>query len=118
MGTQHEDLFKRQGPPPRRKPRRGRGRLRASVNASGSSWLDPGDEYKELQREATKAFLNADYEKALEYAKAAVKVNSEVFMAHKMIDDILKAQGDERGAIVALSVGANTKRDAELWSEI
>lgn len=118
LGTDHEDLFKRKGGPPRRKPRRPRGRPRTSVNASGQDWIDPGDEYKELQREATKAFLNGDNEKALEYAKAAVKVNSEVFMAHRMIDDILKAQGDERGAIIALSVGVNTKRDPELWAEI
>lgn len=123
MGTDHENLFKK---PPlrgtgrykRRKSRRNRGGKLSSVNASGQDWIDPGPEFNDLQRKATQAFLNAEYDQALEYAKAAVQVNSEVFMAHKMIDNILRAQGDERGAIIALSVGANTKRDPELWGEI
>lgn len=123
QGTQHADLLEK----PKAKRTRGSGpkkrglgsdRAKRNVNATGEHWMDPGPQFRTSMAQATAAWLDGDDEAALNFAKQAVQTNSEVFVAHKMISDILQAQGDERGAVVALSVGANTKRDASLWASV
>lgn len=79
---------------------------------------DPGQEFKDLQRQANERFIAKDYNKALEYAQKAIQVNPEIFDTHNVISECYLALGDDESSIEALIVGAPTKRDAGLWQFI
>ena len=79
---------------------------------------DPGQEFKDLQRQANKRFIAKDYKAALEYAQKAIQVNPEIFDTHNIISESYAAMGEEESSIEALIVGAPTKRDPSLWQVI
>ena len=76
---------------------------------------DPGDEFKELQRQANERFIAHDYETALEFAQKAIQLNPEIFDAHNIASEIYAAMGEEVKSIDSLIIGAPTKRDPALW---
>ena len=116
-GTDHEDLFsKPKGA--RKSTRKRRGRPRGGEGGEGVHRVDPGREFTEFQSKATQAFLNGNYEEALEFALLAVRANSEMYAAHHLVYQVLQLQGRERDAFEAQTLGAVTKRDAKLWVEL
>ncbi|KAH8727113.1 hypothetical protein GQ44DRAFT_649421 [Phaeosphaeriaceae sp. PMI808] len=76
---------------------------------------DPGQEFKELQRQANERFIASDYTAALEYAQRAIQLNPEIFDAHNIASEIYAAMGEEVKSIDSLIIGAPTKRDPGLW---
>ncbi|CBX98229.1 hypothetical protein IAQ61_010326 [Plenodomus lingam] len=79
---------------------------------------DPGQEFKELQKQANERFIAKDYEAALGYAQKAIQLNPEIFDAYNIASEIYAAMGEEESSIAALIAGAPTKRDAGLWQFI
>ncbi|KAK5125228.1 hypothetical protein LTR85_000904 [Meristemomyces frigidus] len=100
-----------------------RGRPRGSGEGRGQGRprgprkdVDPGQEFKRFQTEATTAFMDGDFETALQAARQAVQANPEVYAAHSLLSNILLRMGRTEDALAALMSGANTKRDPELWN--
>jgi general transcription factor 3C polypeptide 3 (transcription factor C subunit 4) len=79
---------------------------------------DPGYEWKSLQQQANKSFIEKDYEKALDYAQQAIQLNPEIFDAYNIASEIFAAMGREEDSISVLLAGAPTKRDPGLWQLI
>jgi general transcription factor 3C polypeptide 3 (transcription factor C subunit 4) len=79
---------------------------------------DPGHEWKSLQQQANKLFIEKDYEAALEYAQQAIQLNPEIFDAYNIASEIFAAMGREADSISVLLAGAPTKRDPGLWQLI
>jgi general transcription factor 3C polypeptide 3 (transcription factor C subunit 4) len=79
---------------------------------------DPGHEWKSLQQQANKHFIEKDYEAALEYAQQAIQLNPEIFDAYNIASEIFAAMGREEDSISVLLAGAPTKRDPGLWQLI
>lgn len=108
-GTEHENL----GTMAAEKPRgRGRGGSRRGRRRKPT---DYGHDFKECLANASKAFLNGELESAADFARQAVKANPEVFQAHSLLSEILKAQGHEEDSVQALWFGAITIRDSDVW---
>jgi general transcription factor 3C polypeptide 3 (transcription factor C subunit 4) len=82
------------------------------------SIADPGHEWKSLQQQANKHFIEKDYEIALEYAQQAIQLNPEIFDAYNIASEIYAAMGREQDSISVLLAGAPTKRDPGLWQLI
>ncbi|KAG5205910.1 RNA polymerase III transcription factor TFIIIC subunit [Trichophyton interdigitale] len=80
--------------------------------------VEPTAEFKNLQSEATSAFIDADYERALDLVKQAIHLNPEIFQAHVLLSEIFLAQGQKRKALYALFTGAHTRRKPEVWLEV
>jgi general transcription factor 3C polypeptide 3 (transcription factor C subunit 4) len=97
----------------RGKPK-GRGRPKGSRHGPRKV-ADPGEEFKELQRQANERFIAQDYHTALDYAQKAIQLNPEIFDAHNISSEIYAAMGEEVKSIDALIIGAPTKRDPGLW---
>lgn len=76
---------------------------------------DPGPQFKEYQRLANAAYLNKDYDTAIENASKAIQTNPEIFAAHSLLSEIFADIGDEQKSLEAIIIGAPTKRDKELW---
>ncbi|OAK95222.1 TPR-like protein [Phaeosphaeriaceae sp. SRC1lsM3a] len=99
----------------RGKPRgRGRGRPKG-IRHGPRKVADPGEEFKELQRQANERFIAQDYATALDYAQRAIQMNPEIFDAHNIASEIYAAMGEEVKSIDSLIIGAPTKRDPGLW---
>ncbi|KAF2827340.1 hypothetical protein CC86DRAFT_445343 [Ophiobolus disseminans] len=79
---------------------------------------DPGEEFKELQRQAHERFIERDYPSALDFAQKAIQLNPEIFDAHNIASEIYAAMDEEIKSIDSLIIGAPTKRDAALWEYI
>lgn len=79
---------------------------------------DPGPEFKKIQGQASDAFLRNDLPTALQLAREAVHKNPEVFQAHSLLSDTLRAMGDQKSALSALLTGANIAKDPDLWMHI
>ncbi|KAH7394043.1 hypothetical protein DE146DRAFT_660584 [Phaeosphaeria sp. MPI-PUGE-AT-0046c] len=95
---------------------RGRGRGRAKGIRHGPRKVaDPGEEFKELQRQANERFIAQDYVTALDFAQRAIQMNPEIFDAHNIASEIYAAMGEEVKSIDSLIIGAPTKRDPGLW---
>jgi general transcription factor 3C polypeptide 3 (transcription factor C subunit 4) len=95
---------------------RGRGRGRPKGIRHGPRKVaDPGEAFKELQRQANERFIAQDYPAALEYAQKAIQMNPEIFDAHNIASEIYAAMGEEVKSIDSLIIGAPTKRDPGLW---
>ena len=77
--------------------------------------MEPSAEFKKLQTLATTAYLNAQHEDALKYAKQAVQVNPEIFASHSLLSEVYLALDRKEDSLGALLAGAHTKRDSKLW---
>ena len=72
-----------------------------------------------LHSEATSAFIDGDYDRAVGLVKRAIHVNPEIFAAHSLLSEILLAQGQKTKALTALFSGAHTRpKDASLWAKV
>ncbi|KAF3480705.1 uncharacterized protein GIQ15_06052 [Arthroderma uncinatum] len=80
--------------------------------------VEPSPEFKNLQSEATSAFIDADYDRALMLVKQAIRLNPEIFQAHVLLSEIFLAQGQKKKALFALFTGAHTRRNPEVWLEV
>ncbi|KAK2853309.1 hypothetical protein FQN49_005200 [Arthroderma sp. PD_2] len=80
--------------------------------------VEPSPEFKNLQSEATSAFIDADYDRALVLVKQAIRLNPEIFQAHILLSEIFLAQGQKKKALFALFTGAHTRRNPEVWLEV
>ncbi|KAK3207291.1 hypothetical protein GRF29_103g438113 [Pseudopithomyces chartarum] len=101
------------------KPRRGRkpgtkGRPKGK-KVGPRPVVDPGPEFRELQRLANEAYMKEDYETAMSYAKDAIRLNPEIFSAYSLLSEIYAAMGNEADSIGTLMGGAPTQRDKNLW---
>lgn len=77
--------------------------------------VDPGTEFKEYHGKATAAFIENRYEEALEFAQKAADANPKVFAMHNLVAKIWEAMGNKLRSVMALTVGAYSKRDKNLW---
>ncbi|KAL4916025.1 hypothetical protein BDW62DRAFT_110377 [Aspergillus aurantiobrunneus] len=81
--------------------------------------LEPSPEFKFLHSEATSAFIDGDYERAIELVRRAIHINPEMFAAHSLLSEIFLAQGQKDKAVTALFSGAHTRpRDASVWLKV
>ena len=85
----------------------GRGRKKARV--------EPDEEYGEVYNEALSAFIDEDYEAALDLYSEAIAVNPEVWTAHALLAQILEAQGEEEKSLEALYNGCFAAKASEAW---
>ncbi|KAF1920535.1 hypothetical protein BDU57DRAFT_437600 [Ampelomyces quisqualis] len=93
---------------------RGRGRPKG-MRQGPRKVADPGEGFKELQRQANERFIAKDYPAALDFAQRAIQMNPEIFEAHNIASEIYAAMGEEVKSIDSLIIGAPTKRDPGLW---
>lgn len=112
---------------PRRRRRRGSGPFSGRFGARGGRGikrgprkpLEPSPEFKMLHSEATSAFIDGDYDRAIDLVKRAIQINPEIFAAHSLLSEILLAQGQKDKALTALFSGAHTRpRDATVWAKV
>ncbi|KAL4898256.1 hypothetical protein BDV59DRAFT_166523 [Aspergillus ambiguus] len=81
--------------------------------------LEPSPEFKLLHSEATSAFIDGDYERAIDLVKRAIQINPEMFAAHSLLSEIFLAQGEKDKALTALFSGAHTRpRDPTVWAKV
>ncbi|KAI9931634.1 transcription factor TFIIIC subunit tfc4 [Aspergillus wentii] len=111
----------------RRRRRRGSGPFSGRYGARGGKGirrgprkpLEPSPEFKLLHSEATSAFIDGDYDRAIELVKRAIQINPEMFAAHSLLSEIFLAQGEKDKALTALFSGAHTRpRDAGVWAKV
>ncbi|KAI9741008.1 MAG: transcription factor TFIIIC subunit tfc4 [Cirrosporium novae-zelandiae] len=81
--------------------------------------VEPSHEFKALHSQATSAFIDKDYKKAIELVQQAIQVNPEIFAAYSLLSEIRLAEGDRNSALMALFSGAHTKpRDPKVWKQV
>lgn len=81
--------------------------------------LEPSPEFKLLQSDATSAFIDGDYERAIVLVKQAIQINPEMFVAHSLLSEIFLAQGFKDKALAALFSGAHTRpKDPSVWLKV
>lgn len=81
--------------------------------------LDPSPEFKHLHSEATSAFIDGDYDRAIDLVTNAIQINPEIFAAHSLLSEIFLAQGQKDRALTALFSGAHTRpRDSSVWAKV
>lgn len=111
---------------PRRRRRRG-GRFSGRYGARGGKGVkrgprkpvEPSPEFKMLHSEATSAFIDGDYDRAIDSVKRAIQINPEMFAAHSLLSEIFLAQGHKDKAVTALFSGAHTRpRDTSVWLKV
>ncbi|KAL2809236.1 hypothetical protein BJX63DRAFT_368566 [Aspergillus granulosus] len=115
------------GEPPRRGRGRRSGRFSGRYGARGGKGIkrgprkpiEPSPEFKMLHSEATSAFIDGDYDRAIVLVKRAIQVNPEMFAAHSLLSEIFLARGEKDKAVTALFSGAHTRpRDASVWAKV
>ncbi|KAB8206883.1 hypothetical protein BDV34DRAFT_75099 [Aspergillus parasiticus] len=111
----------------RRRRRRGTGPFSGRFGARGGKGikrgprkpLEPSPEFKILHSEATSAFIDGDYDRAIELVKQAIQINPEMFAAHSLLSEIWLAQGHKDKALTALFSGAHTRpKDPTVWAKV
>ncbi|KAJ5803535.1 Tetratricopeptide-like helical [Penicillium pulvis] len=111
----------------RRRQRRGGGRFSGRYGARGGKGikrgprkpLEPGPEFKMLHSEATEAFIDGDYDRAMDRVMRAIQNNPEMFPAHSLLSEIFLAQGQKDKALAALFNGAHTRpKDSTVWLKV
>ncbi|KAJ9283436.1 hypothetical protein DTO027B5_6152 [Paecilomyces variotii] len=111
----------------RRRRRRRGGRFSGRFGARGGKGikrgprrpLEPSPEFKLLHSEATSAFIDGDYDRAIQLVKQAIQINPEMFAAHSLLSEILLAQGEKDKALTALFSGAHTRpKDTGVWMKV
>lgn len=81
--------------------------------------LEPSPEFKLLHSDATSAFIDGDYERAVVLVKQAIQINPEIFAAHSLLSEIFLVQGFRDKALAALFSGAHTRpKDASVWTKV
>ncbi|RDW70656.1 tetratricopeptide repeat protein [Aspergillus mulundensis] len=81
--------------------------------------VEPSPEFKMLHSEATSAFIDGDYDRAIDLVRRAIQVNPEMFAAHSLLSEIFLAQGEKEKAVTALFSGAHTRpRDPTVWLKV
>ena len=107
--------------------RPGRGRIGRPLGGRGGKGikrgprkpLEPTEEFKQLHKDATLAFIDSNYERAIELATQAINVNPEMFTAHSLLSEIFLAQGRRQEALATLFSGAHTRpKDPEVWMQV
>lgn len=110
-----------------RRRRRGGGRGASRYGARGGKGIkrgprkpiEPSAEFKLLHSEATSAFIDGDYDRAIDLVKQAIQINPEMFAAHSLMSEILLAQGHKDKALTALFSGAHTRpKDPSVWAKV
>ncbi|KAL4806915.1 hypothetical protein BDV18DRAFT_121499 [Aspergillus unguis] len=111
----------------RRRRRRTGGRFSGRYGARGGKGikrgprkpLEPSPEFKMLHSEATSAFIDGDYDRAIDLVRRAIQINPEMFAAHSLLSEIFLAQGEKDKAVTALFSGAHTRpRDPTVWLKV
>lgn len=111
----------------RRRRRRGHGPFSGRYGARGGKGikrgprkpLEPSPEFKMLHSEATSAFIDGDYDRAIDLVKQAIQVNPEMFAAHSLLSEIFLARGEKDKALTALFSGAHTRpKDPTVWAKV
>ncbi|KAB8262030.1 hypothetical protein BDV32DRAFT_157729 [Aspergillus pseudonomiae] len=111
----------------RRRRRRGTGPFSGRYGARGGKGikrgprkpLEPSPEFKILHSEATSAFIDGEYDRAIELVKQAIQINPEMFAAHSLLSEIWLAQGHKDKALTALFSGAHTRpKDPTVWAKV
>ncbi|OQD84276.1 hypothetical protein PENANT_c013G01216 [Penicillium antarcticum] len=111
----------------RRRRRRGGGRFSGRYGARGGKGIkrgprkpiEPGPEFKHFHSEATSAFIDGDYDYAIEQVMQAIQANPEMFAAHSLLSEIFLAQGENDKALAALFNGAHTRpKDPGVWVKV
>ncbi|KAL1970571.1 hypothetical protein VTN77DRAFT_4215 [Rasamsonia byssochlamydoides] len=111
----------------RRRRRRGHGPFSGRYGARGGKGikrgprkpLEPSPEFKMLHSEATSAFIDGDYDRAIDLVKRAIQVNPEMFAAHSLLSEIFLARGEKDKALTALFSGAHTRpKDPTVWAKV
>jgi general transcription factor 3C polypeptide 3 (transcription factor C subunit 4) len=81
--------------------------------------LEPSPEFKLLHSEATSAFIDGDYDRAIDLVKRAIHINPEMFAAHSLLSEIFLVQGQKDKALTALFSGAHTRpKDPSVWLKV
>ncbi|KAI5285945.1 transcription factor TFIIIC subunit tfc4 [Ascosphaera aggregata] len=81
--------------------------------------VEPSQEFKNLHSEATSAFIDSDYDRAVVLVKQAISINPEIFAAHSLLSEIFLAQGQKEKALAALFTGAHTRpKDPAAWLKV
>ncbi|KAJ5086044.1 hypothetical protein N7532_010815 [Penicillium argentinense] len=121
-----EDASDDSGASRRRRGRRG-GRFSGRYGARGGKGikrgprkpLEPSPEFKLLHSEATSAFIDGNYDRAIDLVMRAIQVNPEMFPAHSLLSEIFLAQGEKDKALAALWNGAHTRpKDPKVWLQV
>ena len=111
----------------KRRRRRSGGRFSGRYGARGGRGikrgprrpLEPGPEFKMFHSEATEAFIDGDYDRAMDRVMRAIQVNPEMFPAHSLLSEIFLAQGQKDKALAALFNGAHTRpKDSSVWLKV
>ncbi|KAJ5763560.1 hypothetical protein N7533_002241 [Penicillium manginii] len=111
----------------RRRRRRGGGRFSGRYGARGGKGIkrgprkpiEPSPEFKILHSDATSAFIDGDYGRAIELVMRAIQINPEMFPAHSLLSEIFLAQGEKDKALAALWNGAHTRpKDTKVWLQV
>ncbi|THC93697.1 hypothetical protein EYZ11_006808 [Aspergillus tanneri] len=111
----------------RRRRRRGTGPFSGRYGARGGKGIkrgprkpmEPSPEFKILHSEATAAFIDGDYDRAIDLVKRAIQINPEMFAAHSLLSEIFLAQGEKDKALTALFNGAHTRpKDPSVWAKV
>lgn len=72
-----------------------------------------------LNSAATEAFVDQDYEKAMDLVQRAIQINPEMFTAHSLLSELFLAQGQKEKALAALFNGAHTRpKDPSVWLKV
>lgn len=110
-----------------RRRRRGGGRFSGRYGARGGKGIkrgprkpiEPSPEFKLLHSEATSAFIDGEYDRAIELVMQAIQINPEMFAAHSLLSEIFLAQGEKDKALAALFNGAHTRpKDPGVWIKV
>ncbi|CAG8284960.1 unnamed protein product [Penicillium salamii] len=111
----------------RRRRRGGGGRFSGRYGARGQKGvkrgprkpIEPSPEFKILHSEATSAFIDGQYDRAIELVMRAIQINPEMYAAHSLLSEIFLAQGENDKALAALFNGAHTRpRDPGVWIKV
>jgi general transcription factor 3C polypeptide 3 (transcription factor C subunit 4) len=73
------------------------------------------DEFKRLNSIVTNAWMNENYDEALQYGLEAIQLNPDYFPLHGTIAEILTKKGRPQDAVGALFAGVHSSREAENW---
>jgi general transcription factor 3C polypeptide 3 (transcription factor C subunit 4) len=69
-------------------------------------------------QQANKYFMEGDLDNAIDNVRQAIQANPEVYHAHSLLSEILKARGYEEESIQALANGAHTARNPDVWQMV
>ena len=110
-GTEHEQVKTR--PPRARVSQRAKTRGRKGPRA-----VRPNEEFQQTMTRANQAYLDGNFEDALDFAREAVLINPEVYSAHSLLSQVLDEVGRHDDALGALLAGAHASREKQVWYNV